>query len=430
MANPFDVTPLGGLNLGSTYANAVEFGQQQEDRAMQQQAMQVKAQQQAQLQELAQKAMSGDYNAAAQIYAINPEYAAQIDKGLGIKDEREAAQVGGWIEKYLTSKDKQAYLEETAALTPFTLDDDLLKMDPIERDGYVSLAAGRYLNKEQLSMLGGTSKDTPDQQNFKYFEGLQERDPEKAKQFGIAKGYIETGREQQKTEKQRDWETYKGLKKTNPQDAKAYGQAAGFVSKEGRELSVAMQKRNSDAIDASVKASADVIKYNDLASQVEDAGIQGGWGGRGEEILKEITGQQDFKSQLRRDFYAIRGAEVVNNLPPGAASDPDVQMAKAGFPSDNAGSGEIAQFLRGLSKIKEFEKKYNEFKADFISENGSERGMLQAWKGKDIKLDTTERTLNLNSPVLGRTITPEDLKAIIDRGYTKEEAYQRLGIKK
>jgi hypothetical protein len=148
--NPFYVSPLGGMDVGAQadkVFNSIEQRQQQEQAQAKQ----------AQLKELATKAMGGDLQSSKRLWVEAPEYAAQIDKGLGIQSEEQKAQVGGWIEKYVTTppEQRQAFLEATASQTPFTIDDDLLAMDAAQRDGYANMLAGRYLNDEQLAMLQG-----------------------------------------------------------------------------------------------------------------------------------------------------------------------------------------------------------------------------------------------------------------------------------
>ena len=402
MSNPFYVSPLGGLDVGGSVSNMANQWKQNELMDMKrtqfeqgQQDREAQVKKQAMLKDLGAKAMGGDLQASQQLWVEAPEYAAQVDKGLGIQNEQQAQQVGGWLEKYLSTPADQrdAFLQSTAKQTPFSIDDDLMAMDPAQRDQYANMLAGRYLNKEQLSMLQGDAGDgSVSQQDFNYYQNLKERDPEAARQFGMSKGYVETGRDAAPTTTQRDWKEYQRLKKeATSEEAKQYGQAAGFVTKEGRELSSGLQKRLSDATDEAVKSSANVIKYNDLASQIDNADLQGGLSGQAGELLKKVTGSQDFRTELRKDYYAIRGSEVVNNLPPGAASDTDIALALAGFPDDSANGQQIASFLRGLAKINEFQKQYNEFKAGYISDNGSERNMLKAWKEQGVEYQTPQR---------------------------------------
>ncbi len=399
--NPFYVSPLGGLDLGQTVGgiyNAYSRRQEiDEQKALQEQQMQQQQARQAEMQDLAMRMQQGDIAAGQEFYSKYPERAAMVDKGMGVRDENQAKQIGGFFEKLIAIPDlqgKRDFLQKTAGQTPFTIDDDLLAMDDETLQNSINITAPRYLNKEQIGMLqGGGSGSTVAQKDFQYYQDLLQRDPEAAKAYGMSKGYVETGRDAAPTTAQRDWKEYQRLKKENPEEARQYGQAAGFVSKEGRELSSGLQKRLSEATDEAVKSSANVVKYNDLASQVDDANLQGGWAGQAGEVLKNVTGQQDFRSELRKDYYAIRGSEVVNNLPPGAASDADIAMAMAGFPDQNANGQQIASFLRGLAKINEFQKQYNEFKADYISENGTERNMLKAWKDKGVEYQTPQRTI-------------------------------------
>lgn len=185
---------------------------------------------------------------------------------------------------------------------------------------------------------------------------------------------------QKQTAHMQDFAYYQELKKTDPEAAAQFGQAAGFVSKEGRELSPQAQKRLSVAIDDTVTAERNVGKFEQLATDIEASDFTPGVAGTLGEKFKELTGEQDAVSNLRREYNAIKGSQVVNNLPPGAASDKDIELAMAGFPTDRANKQQIASFMRGLAKVQRLNAEFSGFKADYISDNGSERGMLQAWK--------------------------------------------------
>lgn len=184
-----------------------------------------------------------------------------------------------------------------------------------------------------------------------------------------------------KTSNQKDFDTYQDLKKTDPESALEFGRAAGFVNKEGQELSVHLQKRLSDATDAATESRINAEEFNSLADQFENSTIKGGlFGSTWAEALKEFTGSQDADSILRKRYYSVRASEVVKNLPPGAASDTDIALAMQGFPSEKANKEQIASFLRGTAKLEMLADEYNTFKAKYISEKGTERGLLEAWR--------------------------------------------------
>lgn len=185
------------------------------------------------------------------------------------------------------------------------------------------------------------------------------------------------------TANRKDFQYYQELKQSDPTSAMEFGRQAGFVSKEGKELSPQAQKRLSLAIDDTVAAERNVGKFEQLASDIEASDFTPGVAGTLGEKFKELTGEQDAISNLRREYNAIKGSQVVNNLPPGAASDKDIELAMAGFPTDRANKQQLAGFLRGLAKVQKLNAEFNSFKADHISDNGSERGMLQAWKQRE-----------------------------------------------
>lgn len=118
----------------------------------------------------------------------------------------------------------------------------------------------------------------------------------------------------------------------------------------------------------------------DLASRFEtefpDSGVKASFG----EAMKNFTGEQDAVTLLRKEYNVLKGKLVVDNLPPGAASDADVALALSGFLPDNAEPQTMASFLRGLAKIAFVQSRYNEFKSEYLSENNSPRGLTSAWR--------------------------------------------------
>ena len=189
---------------------------------------------------------------------------------------------------------------------------------------------------------------------------------------------------QMPTSSQRDFATYQQLLKTDPEQAKVFGRQAGFVSKEGQDLSAHMEKRLSEASDDSVDAVANMRKLEQLAGEFENADLGSGlFGSTWPEMLKKVTGQQDAVTALRKKYNGIRASQAMANLPPGAASDIDVKIAMSEFPDDNANGEHIAQWMRGVVKLEQVRKDFADHKTEYISANGHERGMLEAWENKN-----------------------------------------------
>ncbi len=192
------------------------------------------------------------------------------------------------------------------------------------------------------------------------------------------------GTQQIKTASQRDFDEYQRLKQSDPDAAEQFGMKAGFVSKEGQDLSAHMEKRLSDASDEAVESAATARRLDKLAGEFEQAEDLGSglFGSKWAELLKKTTGDQDAHTALRKKYNGIRASQAVNNLPPGAASDKDIELALSGFPDSDANGQHIAQWMRGVIKLEEHRRDFAEHRTAFISKHGHERGMLDEWKAK------------------------------------------------
>lgn len=148
------------------------------------------------------------------------------------------------------------------------------------------------------------------------------------------------------------------------------------------------EKQIYGASDAYVDDNAAFENYTDLAKRYEQAQgkLASGVQGSVSEWLKEQTGNQDEMTLLRKDWAKIKASELVNNLPPGAASDADIMLAKEGFLPTNADPKTVASFLRGVAKLRKLNAEYNAFKADYLSEKKNPGGLRQAWQQKAAEL--------------------------------------------
>jgi len=231
-----------------------------------------------------------------------------------------------------------------------------------------------------------------------------------------------------------EFDHYQELKKTDPEAAAEFGKERGYIDSEGRELSVFMQKRLSDANDTAILSRAKQAEMLDLAARFEASGITGGTFSRWKDKLADFTGSREEAQKLRTLFFKYKGSEVINSLPPGAASDPDIAMFSKGYPPDNAEATEIASFFRGMAKAAAFDDEYNTFKAYYISDKRNEAGMLEAWRKevKEIAPDIIERSNN-SMPSLSvepppRQTTRKQRRAEADAARREKELEQELGL--
>lgn len=164
--------------------------------------------------------------------------------------------------------------------------------------------------------------------------------------------------------------------------------------RQSTKLSAPSEKALLMAQDAAVQAGQNATEFDILANQIRDAGVSGGLAATTSESLKQLLGTQDDVTEWRRRFNKVRLSEGLKNLPPGPATDRDVQEAFKGVPPENAPASQIESFLRGAAKMARFDQAYNEFKSDYITQNNNTKGLVKAWKAhaKTISKEITGST--------------------------------------
>lgn len=210
-----------------------------------------------------------------------------------------------------------------------------------------------------------------------------QRESLKLKREGMEKGVgADTG-----TSNQKDWQQYQQLLKTDPDAAEQFGRAAGFSSVEGQKLSAFAEKQLDAASTDAATASADAARYMSLADNIKRSAMSGGLKSTWGEYVKEQTGNQDEVTALRKQAMQIVNSEAIKNLPPGPATDRDIEMVRAPFPTDKASPEYVANWLSAVARLNEKRAEFSEFKANFISETGSLRdskgkSLIAAWRGQ------------------------------------------------
>lgn len=402
--NPFYVDPgndfsAGLSGLSNTLANIRQGRLVEAERQRQIDAENAQKQRMQEAQQASVEAwQSGDPAKMAQASIQYPEIGDNLRKTIGLDDERKAKEAGDFARRLLTaSPDQRAtiYQERIQKLQDEGRDPthtiqsfkdyqsnpngELQALETVwagtDPKGYGVIAeqhkaaARAALEKQKMAR---------EDQRFERAEAGRNQ-----RAYARAAATAGGSASDKLTANRKDFQYYQELKQSDPTSAMEFGRQAGFVSKEGKELSPQVQKRLSVAIDETVNAERNVGKFEQLASEFERSDFTPGVAGTLGEKLKELTGEQDAISSLRREFNAVKASQVVSNLPPGAASDKDIELATSGFPTDRANKEQLASFLRGLAKLQKLNAEFNGFKADHISDTGSERGMLKAWKQRE-----------------------------------------------
>ncbi|MBB4857013.1 type II secretory pathway pseudopilin PulG/outer membrane murein-binding lipoprotein Lpp [Novosphingobium chloroacetimidivorans] len=143
------------------------------------------------------------------------------------------------------------------------------------------------------------------------------------------------------------------------------------LDRSGTQLDAGGRQAVNAAVGESVSASALADRMNDLADRMKATNMSSGWVASFREGAKGAFGSQDPVSGLRGEYATLVNAQAVKNLPPGPASDKDIQLAKQGFPPSNASPEYLQSFLRGMAKMQQAVAAGADRRANWLSVNGS-----------------------------------------------------------
>jgi hypothetical protein len=146
---------------------------------------------------------------------------------------------------------------------------------------------------------------------------------------------------------------------------------AEFSQKQTAPLDPTASKIVNDAAVASAGAEQSAGRMEDLADQLSKLRGFSGSTASVSEWLKQTTGNQDVTSQLRTEYTRLRNSQAIKSLPPGVATDKDIELALKGIPPENANPATLASFLRGMAKMSRLDAVAESAKADWVSSNGS-----------------------------------------------------------
>jgi hypothetical protein len=124
---------------------------------------------------------------------------------------------------------------------------------------------------------------------------------------------------------------------------------------------------NDSAVTAATAQQA-AAQSNDLANRIEGLGGYGKLASLGE-FVKATFGTEGYETALRQEYTRLRNTAAIKSLPPGPATDKDIQMALSGFPKDTSNSKNIAQFLRGMAKLQDIDAAVANAKTDWLAQN-------------------------------------------------------------
>lgn len=140
------------------------------------------------------------------------------------------------------------------------------------------------------------------------------------------------------------------------------------------------------------KAGMATQMYN-IGQQYEKYEPSSGFVGKAIDTFNNYMGKQGDVEILRTEFNSLKNSIVLNQLPPGAASDKDVALAMKGWPDEYYDAKQIASFLKGQAKLAAIAAEKENEKAKYLRDKkGDSAGFLDHWR-KKIKEEGFEQNI-------------------------------------
>lgn len=358
------------VDIQSLFADIIESPRQRR------QAMQAQGQREAQI---ATNTLSG----RSQIFA---PLVAQLAASQGSRDEMLQRSVGGLfgLDTRNESEKLQQLLSE--AKTP---EQQAQLPNTLRQMGYGQQAMAL---EQQLAEQARSLEDRALNQQLQQGElGLQQQ------RMSLAEQEQRSREEQLRLQAARDAAqlNYQGFQIQNEQEQLRIAEMNAELRAEEiemqRQANIARLQQQTDQTNRFIKEATDealeqrtnATSLLSVAKQYENVQPRAGIFGSSAAAFREFLGTQGGEDAVKQQYLRLRNSDVINSLPPGAASDRDITIFMGGWPPENASADYIAQFVRGQAKAATIAAELNAAKASYIAaNNGNVAGFYELWTEK------------------------------------------------
>ncbi|ECU2272227.1 acyltransferase [Salmonella enterica subsp. enterica serovar Schwarzengrund] len=140
---------------------------------------------------------------------------------------------------------------------------------------------------------------------------------------------------------------------------------------EAPKLSVNTEKGIETAVNNATASSNSANSMSALAQQFRAEKPTTGLFGNAQNMFAKLTGSDTTLRDLRIRQNALVNSQVLKFLPPGPATDKDVEIVRQGAPTDMDNPETVARWLDAMANLERRNAQFNEFKAEWMSANGN-----------------------------------------------------------
>jgi hypothetical protein len=340
----------GGPNSESVAALMVRYPQMAENlkRSMDVLAPAEKRERLGQLSSIVAAAKSGNVNLAIDLLKRN----ATAYRNAGREKDAQAME------------DNARLLEESPEDTMFTLESALAANDP---EKYMETVKGMGTLGADVAKAASEAVKSAKEAEFKAGEvKFQEQQQMAALKYTTAQTnrlYAQTKNDAARLALDRDRLVAENLARKAELQAKA------------GDLPEAVRKDADAAVNDGTKAKLQAETAENLSKKFREYSknltSSSGLRAKGGELLAGWAGMEDDVSAMRKQYEALVADRVVTNLPPGAASDRDIELIKGGFPEGTGNPTKTADFLDAMANVQRATEAQKRTESDYLYMNKS-----------------------------------------------------------
>jgi hypothetical protein len=136
-------------------------------------------------------------------------------------------------------------------------------------------------------------------------------------------------------------------------------------------LSVNMEKSIENSVNDATASRNSADSMSALAQRFRDEKPTTGLFGSANNMFSKVTGSETALRDLRIRQNAIVNSQVLKFLPPGPATDRDVELVREGAPTTWDDPVIVANWLDANARLERRASQFNEFKSEWLSANGN-----------------------------------------------------------
>lgn len=146
---------------------------------------------------------------------------------------------------------------------------------------------------------------------------------------------------------------------------------ADELKAEAPKLSVNMEKALDSAVGGAATSRSSAASMEELASRWETDKPTSGIFGSAQSTWNKMTGSDTGLRDLRIRTSQFLNSQALKYLPPGPATDRDVELAREGVPTNMDDPKLVANWLRAQARNEKRDAAFNDFRAEWISAQGN-----------------------------------------------------------